>query len=146
MCNDVMHAVVLLARLAPLYVSCTYSYIVRHMTKNFGRYNHITEVNVHVWSCLYMLCVQLLNIEALVKIFSNLKLVTGKLPYSGKLLREKTFANFAVLWQYTKIFSAKFGTWHSLAKANNPQKFSPRKSYFSPICESFLPRKFPAIR
>ena len=54
-----------------------------------------------------MLCVQLLNIEALVKIFSNLKLVTGKLPYSGKLLREKTFANFAVLWQYTKVFFRK---------------------------------------
>ena len=30
------------------------------------------------------------------------------------------------------------------AKASNPRKFSPRKSYFSPICESFLPRKFPA--
>ena len=34
--------------------------------------------------------------------------------------------------------------WHS--KASNPRKFSPRKSYFSPIPESFLPRKFPVIR
>ena len=32
------------------------------------------------------------------------------------------------------------------AKASNLRKFSPRKSYFSPIRESFLPRKFPAIR
>ena len=37
---------------------------------------------------------------------------------------------------------ASFGA----AKVSNPQKLSPRKSYFSPICESFLPRKFPAIR
>ena len=28
--------------------------------------------------------------------------------YSGKLSREKTFANFAVLWLFVKIFSAKF--------------------------------------
>ena len=31
------------------------------------------------------------------------------------------------------------------AKVSNPRKFSPRKSYFSPICESVLPRKFPAV-
>ena len=32
------------------------------------------------------------------------------------------------------------------AKASNLQSFSPRKSYFSPICESFLPWKFPAMQ
>ena len=31
------------------------------------------------------------------------------IPYSGKLLMEKTFANFVVLWLFTKVFSAKFG-------------------------------------
>ena len=31
------------------------------------------------------------------------------------------------------------------AQASNLWKFSPRKSYFSPIRTSFLPRKFPAI-
>ena len=31
------------------------------------------------------------------------------LPYSGKLLREKTFVNFTVLWLFAKVFSAKFG-------------------------------------
>ena len=30
-------------------------------------------------------------------------------------------------------------------KRENPRKFSLQKSYFSPICESFLPRKLPAI-
>ena len=32
------------------------------------------------------------------------------------------------------------------AKASNPWKFSLWKTYFSPIHESFLPQKFPAIR
>ena len=27
-----------------------------------------------------------------------------------------------------------------------PRKFSPRNGHFLPICESFLPRKFPAIQ
>ena len=31
------------------------------------------------------------------------------IPYSRKLLREKTFANFVVLWLYVKVFSMKFG-------------------------------------
>ena len=41
------------------------------------------------------------------------------IPYSGKLSREKTFTNFAII---------------------------PRNAPFLPIRESFLPRKFPAIR
>ena len=48
------------------------------------------------------------------------------IPYSRKLSREKTFANFAVLWLYTKVFSVKI--------------------VFLPIHESFLSRKFTAIR
>ena len=49
--------------------------------------------------------------------------------------------NFAVLWLFTKLFSAKFGGVASVgaAKESNQQKFSPRKSYFSPIHKSFLP-------
>ena len=39
------------------------------------------------------------------------------LPYSGKLLREKTFANFTVLWLFAKVFSAKFGGVASLGAA-----------------------------
>ena len=35
------------------------------------------------------------------------------IPYSGKLSREKTFANFTVLWLFVKVFSVKFklGAW-----------------------------------
>ena len=52
------------------------------------------------------------------------------IPYRGKLSREKTFANFAVLWLFAKVFAVKFGGMVSLgvAKASN------------------LPRKFPAIQ
>ena len=63
-------------------------------------------------------------------------------------LRERKLANFVILWLFAKAFSAKFGSvaYFGGAKASNPRKFSLRKSYFSPIRESFLPRKFPAIR
>ena len=56
--------------------------------------------------------------------------------------------NFAVLWLFTKVFSTKFGGMASFgtAKASNPRKFSLWKLYFSPIRESFLPWKFPAIQ
>ena len=64
------------------------------------------------------------------------------LPYSGKLSREKTSANFIVLW-FAKVFFIKFG---GMAKVSNPRKFSPWKSYFSPICESFFLSKVFAIQ
>ena len=62
-------------------------------------------------------------------------------PHSGKLSREKTFANFTVLWLYIcESFLCKI--WgHGTAKASNPWKFSP-KNVFSTICQSFLPQKF----
>ena len=65
------------------------------------------------------------------------------IPYSGKLSREKTFMNFMVLWLFAKVFSTKFGGMASFgaAKVSNPQKFSLRKSYFSPIHESFFASK-----
>ena len=47
-------------------------------------------------------------------------------PYSGFLSWEKTFANFSFLCNFADVFSAKI--------------------YFQAICESFLPRKKPAIR
>ena len=70
------------------------------------------------------------------------------IPYSEKLSREKTFANFAVLWLYAKVFSAKFGAWRPLARQKqaicesfsakivfftNLQKFSPLKVYHHTI-------------
>ena len=52
--------------------------------------------------------------------------LTTNMLYSGKLSREKTITNFAVLWLFAKVFSAKFGgvTFLGMAKASNPQKFS----------------------
>ena len=32
-----------------------------------------------------------------------------RVPYSEKVSREKTSANFVVLWLFMKVFSAKFG-------------------------------------
>ena len=51
---------------------------------------------------------------------STKDLVATFLLYSRKLSREKTFANFAVLWLFAKVFSAKFGglaflAWHKRA-------------------------------
>ena len=67
--------------------------------------------------------------------------------YSGKLSREKTCMNFVVLWLFAKVFSAKFGGVAPLVlqKQAIRKSFFPRKLYFSPIRESFLPQKFPAI-
>ena len=56
------------------------------------------------------------------------------IPYSEKLSGEKTFTNFAVLWLFAKVFSAKFGGVVPLVLQKQA------------ICESFLPRKFPAIQ
>ena len=63
------------------------------------------------------------------------------IPYSGKLLKEKTFENFAVLWLYAKVFFAKFGAWRPLAL----QKRAIRESF---LCKNHIftnSRRFPAI-
>ena len=68
---------------------------------------------------------------------------------SGKLSREKTFANFAVLWLYAKFFPANFGAWCPLARQKcaipesflcenriftNSRKFSPSKVSRYTVC------------
>ena len=57
------------------------------------------------------------------------------------------YESFVLLWLFVKLSSAKFGSMKSIGmvKVSNPRKFSPRKSYFSLVCESFLHRKFPAL-
>ena len=35
------------------------------------------------------------------------------IPYSGKFSREKTLANFADFRPSAKVFSTKFGAWHT---------------------------------
>ena len=54
--------------------------------------------------------------------------------------------NFAVLSLYTKVFSAKFGVWRPLAMQSEQSAKVFSAIVFSPIRESFLPRKFPAIQ
>ena len=63
------------------------------------------------------------------------------IPYSRKLSREKTFANFEVREPSAKVFTTKFGTCctHLCLVSSNPWKFTPWNSHF-------LPRRFTAIR
>ena len=63
---------------------------------------------------------------------------------SRKLSREKTFAIFELLWLLVKVFSTKFG--HVASFGGTIMKVFPQKLYFPPICEVFLPWKFPAIQ
>ena len=65
------------------------------------------------------------------------------IPHSGKLSREKLLQN-----SWFCGYSWNFGVWCALAwqKQAIRKKFSPQKSYFSPICESFLPWKFSAMQ
>ena len=62
------------------------------------------------------------------------------LPYSRKLSREKTFANFTILWLFVKVFSAKFGGVVVFGKSEQSAKVFSAKIVFSPICGSFLPQ------
>ena len=67
------------------------------------------------------------SVQGMCLISEDKKYSNGRqIPYSGKLSREKTFANFMVLWLFTKVFSTNFGSMVSFgtAKASNPQKFS----------------------
>ena len=51
--------------------------------------------------------------------------------------------NFTVLWLFVKVSSVKFG---GVASYGAAKASSPRKSYFSPIHETFLPaRKFSSV-
>ena len=62
-------------------------------------------------------------------------------------MREKNFHEFCSFVAICKSFLCKIWgmAFFGAAKASNLRKFSPRKSYFSPIHGSFLPQKFSAI-
>ena len=49
-------------------------------------------------------------------------MATLLIPYSGQLLREKTFANFAVLWLFAKVFTMKI-VFPSIAKVFSLKSF-----------------------
>ena len=73
----------------------------------------------------------------------------SKVPYSGKLQKEKTFTNFELLWLFAKVFSTKFGdiasfgsTSEQSAKvfsatlySSNLQKFSPAKIFHYTVAQ-----------
>ena len=54
--------------------------------------------------------------------------------------REKSFANFAVLWLFAKVFPAKFGTFGAAKSEQSAKVFSAKIVFFTNS------RKFPAIR
>ena len=63
-------------------------------------------------------------------------------PYSGKLSREKTFANFMVLWLYTKVFSVKFGAWCPLVLQKRAIRESfPHENRIFTNLQKFFPSK-----
>ena len=65
-------------------------------------------------------------------------------PYSGKTFKEKTFANFKVLWLFVKVFSMKFGGIMSLAApSSNPQNFGCENPVFYQFAIVFSHESFP---
>ena len=95
----------------------------------------ITALRVNFTQCSYIVMVSSIS-TIFTSNYHHQKPIKWTLPYSGKLSGEKTFMNFAVLWLYTKVFSAKFGAWHPLAQ----QKRAIHESF---LCEIvFFTRKF----
>ena len=93
---------------------------------SFSLYGNYTETNVHTG---------LLNTDYILS-------TVPRETFEGENFRE--FRGFVAICKsfLRKIWGvASFGT----AKESNPRKFSPWKLYFSPIRESFLSQKFPAI-
>ena len=67
------------------------------------------------------------------------------IPYSRKLLREETFANFAVLWLFVKVISTKFGAWHPLARHRQAihESFLCENHIFHQFANVFFLESFP---
>ena len=67
------------------------------------------------------------------------KLLWGReIPYSLKLLRKKTFANFEVSWLFAKVFSAKYGGVVSFSGTSKQSaKFFCTKIFFSTNSQKF---------
>ena len=101
----------------------------------------IFELNFPLYMCLY----ETINSSQTHAELNLEQPIPQESPYSGKLSREKTFTNFAVLWLYAKVFSVKFGAWRPLAWQKrairesflhkdriftNLRKFSPSKVYW----------------
>jgi len=61
-------------------------------------------------------------------------------------LREKTFANFEVLWLFAKMFYAEFGAYIFWWQQQAIDESLLHKNFFPPIRVSFLLQKFPALQ
>ena len=115
---------------------------------NLGLFSDLQQQQLN---CLYMyrLCFIGSNTE-LGRNLQSLKVHRSHahyiIPYSGNFSGRKLSRISRFIWLSVKVFSAKFGDVASLAApVSNSRKFSLWKSYFPPICESFLPRTFPPI-
>ena len=118
--------------------SCLAPAYVKYTELRFKVHVHTRErlgLNVTVLAHMHPLCIICISVSSCVL----------HIPYSGKLSREKTVADFVVLWLFTKVFSAKFwgGASFGTAKASNPRKFSLRKSYFHQSVKVFSFESFP---
>ena len=101
----------------------------------FSQVSTATSAVVYFWKNLYSYC-------------TNTPAGGNGFPYSRKLSRVKTFANFAVLPAYAKVLSANFSV-RGLGDGvvfSKTRKFYSRNALLYRIRESFHPRKFPAIR
>ena len=115
--------------LSPLTLGCISSYYyLHHMTVRLFR------EKLHPHSSFEDL-LQLLCVSGLADLHTRALMQVPQIGHTAhmissyghtriKLSREKTFANFEVLWLFTKIFFVTFGDIASLATlASNPQKF-----------------------
>ena len=69
-----------------------------------------------------------------------------KIPYSGKILQDRTFADFTVCLTYAKIKSTNYNCVLILHDKPASAKFYPRIFILGAIHEKFVLRKFPTIR
>ena len=118
-----IHNLGLFSDLQQQQLNCLYMYRLCFIGSNTGLGRNLQSLKVHKSHAHYII------------------------PYSGNFSGRKLSRISRFIWLSAKVFSAKFGDVASLAApVSNSRKFSPWKSYFPPICERFLPRKFPAIQ
>ena len=75
-------------------------------------------------------------------------LVSAKIMYSGKFSREKPsrFCDFTATHESFLHEIVGICHTHNVISLTFRERFSLQNAPFQPICESFLPRKFPAIQ
>ena len=85
------------------------------MNKHVRKTTH-PKVNVRLMTIASNTWLSHYLVESLNSVGTFQVLVHIVIPYGGKLLREKTFANFTVLWLFAKVSPQNFGgIWHAFA-------------------------------